>query len=449
MFCTDDTIVAMATPAGRGGLAVARLSGPEAQAIALALAGRMRPLAPRRATRARLTGLEVPDDALLTYFPGPASYTGQDVVEISTHGSPVVMAAVIAGATARGARPARPGEFTLRAYLNGKLELLQAEAVQDLVEAASPAAARLATGHLAGGLSTAIRGLAAQLGDLRLRLEASMDFPDEGYRFVDREAAAAELGELRAGLQSLIDGGVHARRLRDGHLVVVAGAPNVGKSSLFNALVGHDRAIVTPIAGTTRDLVSEHVLVGDAHLRLVDTAGVRASAETVEQEGIRRATAAMADADLVLVVLDRSRAVAADDQQVLAASAARPRLIVANKGDLGPAWPEAAHGAMLTVSAATGENIAQLAERLAVEASGSPAAGDVLVTNARQLGLLRRALDHVTAACDAITETGGEIPEEFLVSDLALAEEAIDQLTGARTPEDMLQAIFERFCIGK
>ena len=190
MFSTDDTIVAVATPAGRGGVAMARLSGPGALAVALGLSGRANPLEARHATRVRLAGIDVPDDALLTYFPAPASYTGEDVVEISTHGSPVVMAAVITAATAGGARPARPGEFTLRAFLNGKLDLLQAEAVQDLVSAVSPADARLASGHLAGGLSAAVARLAAALRDLRLRLEASIDFPDEGYRFIDRDAVA-------------------------------------------------------------------------------------------------------------------------------------------------------------------------------------------------------------------------------------------------------------------
>ncbi len=449
MFSTDDTIVAVATPAGRGGIAVARLSGPGAYEIALGLAGRTRALAARRATRVRLTGLDVPDDALLTFFPGPASYTGEDVVEISTHGSPVIVGAVIAAATARGARAARPGEFTLRAFLNGKLDLLQAEAVHDLVTAVSPAEARLAAGHLAGGLSAAVGRLAATLRDLHLRLEASIDFPDEGYRFIDREATAAALTRLRDELRAIVDGGARARRLRDGHLVVVAGAPNVGKSSVFNALVGHERAIVTPIAGTTRDLVSEHVLIGDAHLRLVDTAGVRASAEVVEQEGIRRATAAAEDADLVLVVLDRSRALGSDDRGVLEATAGRPRLIVANKGDLAPAWAEADHGAALSISAVHGTGIDTLAGQLAAHAAADGDHADPLVTNARQLALLRAALDHIETACASVAETGGEIPEEFLIADLGRAERALEELTGARTPEDVLVEIFSRFCIGK
>jgi tRNA modification GTPase len=446
VFAADDTIVAVATPAGRGGVAMARLSGPAAHRIALALAARTRPLAARRATRARLHGLDVADDALLTYFPSPASYTGEDVVEISTHGSPVVMAAVVAGATARGARAARPGEFTLRAFLHGKLDLVQAEAVQALVDAVSPAQARQALGHLDGALSVAVSRLATQIHELHLRLEASIDFPEEGYHFIDAAAAAVAVRELRAQVATLVDGAAQARRLHDGFLVVVAGAPNVGKSSVFNALVGGERAIVTPVAGTTRDLVSEHLLLGDAHLRLVDTAGVRRAADVVEQEGIRRATGAVATADLVLVVLDRSRPVDDDDREVLAATAAHPRLVVANKGDLTPAWSEHEHGASATVSALTGHGISALAGELSARATPGD---DVLVVNERQRAQLREARDHLDHACASIDDAGGQIAEEFLAADLVRAEQALDELRGTRTPDDVLAEIFSRFCIGK
>lgn len=449
MFAADDTIVAVATPAGRGGVAMARLSGPAAHDIALVLAGRSRPLRARRATRARLGGLDVADDALLTYFPSPASYTGEDVVEISTHGSPVVMAAVVAAATARGARPAGPGEFTLRAFLHGKLDLLQAEAVQALVDAVSPAEARVAVGHLEGALSAAVLRMAAAIRELHLRLEASIDFPDEGYHFIDCERASSAVRDLRDQLAALVAGGVHARRLHDGHLVVVAGAPNVGKSSVFNALVGGERAIVTAVAGTTRDLVSEHVLIGDAHLRLVDTAGVRGSADLVEREGIRRATSAAADADLVLVVLDRSRPLDADDRQVLAATARQTRLVVANKGDLPAAWREADHAVDLTVSAVSGQGIAALASALASRAAVGAGAGDVLVVNERQRARLRDALQHLEHACAEIDASGGAVPEEFLAADLVRAGQALDELTGARAADDVLAEIFSRFCIGK
>lgn len=449
MFAADDTIVAVATPAGRGGVAVARLSGPAAHDIALGLAGRRRPLRARHVTRARLGGLEVADDALLTYFPSPASYTGQDVVEISTHGSPVVMAAVVAGATARGARAARPGEFTLRAFLHGKLDLLQAEAVQALVDAVSPADARIAIGQLDGGLSVAAVGIATAIRELHLRLEASIDFPDEGYHFIDRETAAASVHDLRRQVAALVDGAAHARRLHDGYLVVVAGAPNVGKSSVFNALVGGQRAIVTPVAGTTRDLVSEHVLVGEAHLRLVDTAGVRVAADVVEGEGIRRATAAAAEADLVLVVLDHSRPIDADDRRVLAATAGQTRLVVANKCDLPPAWIDGDPGVELSVSAATGQGIATLAATLAARASGGVPAEHALVVNERQRARLRETLEHLQHACAAVDAAGGAAPEEFLAADLVRAGQALDELTGVGAADDVLAEIFSRFCIGK
>ena len=408
-----------------------------------------RPLEARRATRARLSGLDVADDALLTFFPAPASYTGEDVVEISTHGSPVVMAAVLAGATGRGARAARAGEFTLRAFLNGKLDLLQAEAVLELVDAVSPAHAAAAAGHLDGALSAAVARLAGTLRELHLRLEASIDFPDEGYHFIDQDGAARSLRDLRARLTTLVAGEAQARRLRDGHVVVVAGAPNVGKSSVFNALVGVDRAIVTPMAGTTRDLVSEHVLVGGAHLQLVDTAGVRSAADAVEAEGIRRAVAVRTDADLVVVVLDRSRPIGDADRGVLAATAAQRRVVVANKGDLAPAWGDDLHGAELTVSASQGTGIPALAERLASQVTADIRPGDVLVTNERQRAHLRDALQHIAHACHAIDETPGGIPEEFLIADLIRAQQAIDELTGARAPADVLAEIFDRFCIGK
>jgi tRNA modification GTPase len=446
VHAVEDTIVAVATPAGRGGVAMARLSGPAAHRIALALAGRTRPLAARRATRARLGGLDVADDALLTYFPSPASYTGEDVVEISTHGSPVVMAAVLAGATARGARSARAGEFTLRAFLNGKLDLVQAEAVQALVDAVSPAQARQAVGHLEGALSAALARVGTRIRELHLRLEASIDFPEEGYHFIDGAAAAIAVRELRAEVATLVDGANQARPVHDGFVVVVAGAPNVGKSSVFNALVGGERAIVTPIAGTTRDLVSEHVLLGDAHLRLVDTAGVRRALDAVEQEGVRRATGAAATADLVLVVLDRSRPLDDDDREVLDATATQARLVVANKGDLPPAWSEHEHGAMTTVSALTGRGIGDLAGELAARATPPE---DPLVVNERQRARLRDALDHLDHACAAMDAAGGAVAEEFLAADLVRAQQALDELTGTRAADDVLAEIFARFCIGK
>jgi len=447
VFSSDDTIVAVATPPGRGGVAVARLSGPSALPVAQRIAGRDGPLEPRRATRVRLRGLDVQDDALITFFPGPASYTGQDVVEIAAHGSPVVMAAIVAAACERGARPARPGEFTLRAVLNGKIDLVQAEAVQALVEAVSPAQARVAASQLEGGLSCAIARVGDALADLRLRLEASIDFPEEGYHFIDRRGAAVALCELRDELDRLCGDDGAARRLRDGHRVVVAGAPNVGKSSLFNALVGGNRAIVTPVAGTTRDLVSEEVLLGRRHVRLVDTAGVRASADPVEAEGIRRGAAAMAEADLIVVVLDRSRGRDDDDRQVLEATAGRPRVVVANKADLPPL--DGGADVDLVVSAVSGGGVGALLAVIDERLAAADVRPDALVTNIRQRALLGSARDRLADACAALEDAGGELPEEFLAADVARAQQALEEFTGRGAAEDVLAEIFSRFCIGK
>ncbi|MGE0122288.1 MAG: tRNA uridine-5-carboxymethylaminomethyl(34) synthesis GTPase MnmE [Vicinamibacterales bacterium] len=447
MFSTDDTIVAVATPAGRGGVAMARLSGPAAVSIALGMAGRAAPLEPRRATRVRLRQLDVPDDALMTYFPAPASYTGEDVVEISAHGSPVIMAAIVAAATTAGARAARPGEFTLRAFLHDKLDLVQAEAVQALVDAVSPAQAQVATSHLDGGLSRVVTRIARALDELRLRLEASIDFPDEGYHFIDAGGAAAALRSVHEELERLCRGEGAARRLRDGHLVVVAGAPNVGKSSLFNAVVGTDRAIVTPVAGTTRDLVSEHLLLGGAHVRLVDSAGLRGADDDVERQGIARAMAAIAEADLVVVVLDRSRARDADDRLVLEHVADRPRVVVANKSDL-PAVDDGAD-VDAAISARTGAGVDELVSMLATRLTALQPPDDVLVVNSRQRALLAMARDRLAEACAEIDAAGGRLPEEFLAADISRAQDALEELIGRRTSEDLLAEIFDRFCIGK
>ena len=255
--------------------------------------------------------------------------------------------------------------------------------------------------------------------------------------------------DLHAQVHRLAEGESQARRLRDGFLVVVAGAPNVGKSSVFNALVGHDRAIVTPAAGTTRDLVTEHALVGNTHLQVVDTAGVRRAADVVEQEGIRRARAVTADADLVLVVLDRSRPLGDDDRAVLDATSGQARIVVANKADLPSAWGEAGHDATLLVSAAAGSGIAALTGQLSAHADAATTASDLLVTNERQRAHLRDARAHLAHACEALDRLAGEVPEEFLVADLVRARQALDELTGTSAAPDILAEIFNRFCIGK
>src|SRR5919106_1173479 len=305
MFSTEDSIVAIATPPGRGGIGVVRISGPASQNIAVRVLDRSQPLKPRHATLTRIaarafTAREVIDQVVVTYFPAPHSYTGEHVVEISAHGNPVVLEAIVESAIAAGARLAEPGEFTLRAFLNGKRDLIQAEAVADLIAAATPLQARVAFDQLEGTLTERIAAIDGDLFDLIARLEASLDFPDEGYHFIEPAEAARKIVCVLTRLDDLLAGARAGRLIRDGATVVVLGRTNVGKSSVFNKLAGADRAIVTPIAGTTRDLVSEHVDIEGLAVTLVDTAGWRETSDVVERAGVARSEQAREVADLVV-----------------------------------------------------------------------------------------------------------------------------------------------------
>ena len=451
MQSTDDTIVAIATPAGHGGVGVVRLSGAQAAAIGLVMAGRALAWTPRVATRERLAGEGLRAEALVTFFPGPKSYTGDDVVELSVHGSPVLLAGLVQRAVALGARHARPGEFTLRALLNGKLDLVQAEAARDLVEAVSPAQARAAFDQLDGSLSSALQAMAVELRDLELKLEASMDFPDEGYHFITPAEVGAGLAGIRARLTRLVDGRTRGQLVREGARIVIAGTPNAGKSSLFNALVGADRAIVSATPGTTRDLVSARLVLGDYVAELVDTAGLRASDDAVEQEGVRRAGEAMAHAHLVLVAIDGSQPLSAADHAVLARASAGRVIVTVTKSDLPAAWrlSDAAPGA-LAVSARTGAGVGDVIARITSTLHGEAATDDhVLVTNQRHGVLLAAALSHVEHALAQYEASGGALPEEFVAADVQLALGSLDEVTGRRTPDGLLHEIFARFCIGK
>lgn len=450
MFSTDDTIVAVATPAGHAGVGVVRLSGPASFGIATALTHRAS-WQPRRATRATVHVADTPADTLITCFPGPASYTGEDVVEIAAHGNPLLLAAIVERAVECGARPARAGEFTLRAFVRGKLDLVQAEAVRDLVEAASPAQLEQAARQLEGSLSSRVMGLGSELRRLEMLLEASVDFPDEGYRFVDGPAVAASLEDVRRAMTALVGNDARAAQLRHGASVVIAGAPNVGKSSLFNALLSSDRSIVTPVPGTTRDLVSERVVLGGELVRLVDSAGLRDTTDAIEAEGVRRASAAAASADLLVQVTDRS--VPFDDRWLwpLGASPSRRVLLVANKCDRPAAWSEAAlPAAVLSVSAVTGEGIGALRHAIAESVRATPGAEDrEIVSNPRQRAALRAALRFVEHAREELDRLGSSLPEEFLLEDLRGALTALDDLVGRRSSDDLLGEIFGSFCIGK
>lgn len=451
MFSPDDTIVAIATPPGRGGIGVVRISGPRASEIASALVTRKTPLEPRRATFSRVrrsggpSGPRPLDTVVATFFPGPDSYTGQDIVEISAHGSPVVLRGIVHAAIEAGARLARPGEFTLRAFLNGKLDLVQAEAVGDLIAAATPLQARVAFDQLEGTLTRRIADVDAELFDLIARLEASLDFPDEGYHFIEPAEIAARIGRVIARLDDLLADAGRGRVVREGATVVVAGRPNVGKSSVFNVLAGSDRAIVTEVPGTTRDLITEPLEIDGLAVTLVDTAGTRDALDVVEREGVSRGTRAREVADLVLVVLDASEPMTDHDQALLRETAHRPRLVLANKIDRGERTT--VPGA-LRVSALLGDGIDLLRSAIASSLlGGEPLRDTPVVTNMRHAALLREARESLAHARDAAA--AGATPEEFLLADLQASRQRFDEIVGVRTTDDVLQHIFDRFCIGK
>jgi tRNA modification GTPase len=449
MYSPSDTIVAIATPPGRGGIGVVRISGPAAAHVATGLLQLNIPLQPRHATFARTSG----DQVVATYFPAPHSYTGDDGVEISAHGSPVVLRQIVEHAMALGARLAEPGEFTLRAFLNGRIDLVQAEAVADLIDAATPLQARAAFDQLEGTLTERIAEIDSELFELIARLEASLDFPDEGYHFVEAGEAGGALQAIERKIATLLCEARRGRVIREGARVAIGGKPNVGKSSLFNALLRSGRAIVTATPGTTRDLVTEAVDVDGLRIELVDTAGVRETADEVESEGVTRARRAWMTADLVLVVLDGSAPLEDDDFNLLRETSDLPRLIVANKSDLPVAWHDAdVAWPLVSVSSKTGDGFEALRRQIrsALDGANPGSARDTAaVTNVRHAALLERARLALQRAVDAVLGPGGPVAEEFVLTDLQDARAAIEEVTGKRTSEDLLRHIFSRFCIGK
>jgi tRNA modification GTPase len=460
-FCTDDTVVAVATPPGRGGIGVVRVSGPRAVEIACRLTGRDA-FEPRHATLTRIrhegheehegknrSGQTAPiDHVVVTWFAAPHSYTGDDVVEISGHGSSPVLERIVKLAMCAGARLAEPGEFTLRAYLNGRLDLVQAEAVADLVDAVTPLQARAAMDQLEGTLTSAIARVDAALFDLAARLEASLDFPEEGFHFVTRDDARNELGRIRQGLDALAAEGRAGRVIREGRLVVIVGPPNAGKSSLFNALVGAPRAIVTEIPGTTRDALTERVDVHGLPITLVDTAGLRESSDPIEVEGVARTRQAREVAALTVLVVDRSAPLDPDVCR-LVSERSPATVVVLNKSDQPLAWPASRLGDVdaVTISAATGDGLETLRSRVARELSGREDWRDPpAISNARHLSLVDDARAALDEADRAIQEGASE---ELVLTSIGDARQALELITGRRAPDDLLRHIFARFCIGK
>ncbi len=432
-----ETIAAVATPAGRGGIGVVRVSGPAVRHIAKALLGEPPP--PRHASFVTFhnTRGEAVDRGIALFFPAPRSYTGEDVLELQGHGGPVVVQEVLGACLDAGARLAEPGEFTRRAFLEGRIDLAQAEAVADLIDAASREAARSAVRSLSGEFSAAIDGLRVKIVELRALTEAMLDFPEEEIDALHRKDALARLAALRRALEEILAKSRQGSILRRGVHVVLAGAPNVGKSSLLNRLAGEERAIVTPIPGTTRDALREPVQIDGVPLTLVDTAGLRASGDRIEQLGMERTRREVASADIVLLVAEATMA----PVPVAGIPADAARLMVYNKIDLHPAFT--APAGALTVSARTGAGLDALRKAILDAAGWSNAGESVFLARERHVRALRACEQHLERAA-SLTDRW-----ELFAEELRLAHDQLGRITGSFTSEDLLGEIFSRFCIGK
>jgi len=443
-----DTIAAISTPPGRGGIGILRISGPEARSIASGLVSFQQRQAwvPWAATLAILLdhdGKPV-DQVVVTYYASPRSYTAEDVVEIACHGSPVVLRHALDRICRAGARLAEPGEFTLRAYLNGRIDLPQAEAIRDLIDSTTLYQARIAAQQAEGSVSRRLKPLKDQMLELIALLEAGIDFAEDDISVAPTEEILRRLSPVIEGVSALAASFAYGKLVHDGFTLAIVGRPNVGKSSLFNRLLEQDRAIVTPIAGTTRDVVSESAALDGIPVRLLDTAGIREGQDTVESLGIERSYQAMVDADLTIVVLDASAAIEPEDEALLRKAESQGKfLVVANKSDLAPGEVRG-----LRVSALTGEGIDELRRAIvrSVTPEGRLEQDGGFITSLRQEQLLREsheALNH------ARTAAGLGIPHEMLLLDLYAALAPIDAVTGATTADDILNRIFSTFCIGK
>jgi len=445
-----DTIVAIATPPGRAGLGIVRLSGAQARAIAAQF------LAPAewRPWQAHLAQLldaqgHAIDQVVVTFFAAPRSYTAEDVVEIACHGSPIVLRHAVQRALDGGARLAEPGEFTLRAFLNARIDLPQAEAVRDLIDATTLYQARIAAQQVDGSVSRRVAPLKEPLVELIALLEAGIDFAEDDVSVAPAEEILRRLAPILEGTRQLAGSFQYGGLVRQGLTLAIVGRPNVGKSSLFNRLLEQDRAIVTETPGTTRDLVSETASIGGIPVKLCDTAGIRQTAERVESLGIERSYQAMADADLTLVVVDLAQPITAEDESLIARAGGRA-LVVGNKSDLARGaerWP-GRWPALISVSALTGEGIAGLRDAIleAVAPKGVFERETGFITSLRHEQLLRESAAYLEKACAAVRSS---TPHEMLLLDLYGALGPFDAITGATTADDILNRIFSTFCIGK
>jgi tRNA modification GTPase len=450
-----ETIAAISTPPGRGGIGIVRLSGPDAAVIAAQLVRLRQPLEHARARLAEVldeeAGAEAAaiDEAVVTFFAAPHSYTAEDLVEIAAHGSPVVLELLLKRALKQGARLAEPGEFTQRAFLSGKLDLTQAEAVRDLIEAQTLTQARQAASQMGGALSRRVAPVKMNLVELIALLEAGIDFAEDDVEVSAREEIARRIGLLTPPLTALEDSFARGRIVHDGLTLAIVGRPNAGKSSLFNRLVERERAIVTATPGTTRDTVSERISLDGIPLELVDTAGLREASGAAERLGIDRSREAMADAALVVVVLDATEPLNDEERSLLAAVEGRSAVVVANKSDLveaGRLLPDGVGLPALATSALTGQGIPELRRRILALATGGAAAETGALTSLRHQQAIATAR---SALADAAQANTAAIPHEMILLDLYRSLWALDSLTGQTTPDDILTLIFSTFCIGK
>ncbi len=432
-----------------------RLSGAESRRIIEPLLRLKRPLEAGRAVFGELidatTGERI-DEVVVTFFEKPHSYTTEDVVEIAAHGAPVVLEHIVEQALVRGARLAEPGEFTMRGFLNGRIDLTQAEAVRDLIESQTLFQAKAAAQQLEGALSRRIAPVKTKLVELVAVLEAGIDFAEDDVAVLPDERILAAIAEIRTPLEALASSFAYGRIVHDGLTLAIVGRPNVGKSSLFNRLVERERAIVTAVPGTTRDLVTESVSLSGIPIRLIDTAGIRAALDEAEEIGIRKSYEALADADIVLIVTDNTSAQHADEEQrLLGATEGRKRILVRNKADLSSQtefMPSDNHLPEVRTSAVLGTGIDRLRERIVAEAGGSSRGQQEsgFITNLRQRKLVEESINALSAAKNAVRN---RVPHEMLLMDLHAAVESLDALTGQTTTEDILNLIFSTFCIGK
>jgi len=449
----DDTIVAIATAPGRGGIGVVRMAGPRACEIAMPMLRLKHDLEPGRAIFGEFIepcGAGI-DEVVVTYFAKPHSYTTDDIIEIAAHGSPIVLRHIVELCVAGGARLAEPGEFTMRAFLNGRIDLTQAEAVRDLIDSQTLYQAKIAAQQLEGALSRRLQPVKQKLVELIAVLEAGIDFAEDDVSVLPDATILERIATVRGPLQHLAATFAYGKIVHQGLTLAIVGRPNVGKSSLFNRLVERERAIVTATPGTTRDLVSETVALGGIPIQLVDTAGIRQALDEAESIGIRKSMEALADADLVLVVLDASQPQNSEDNELLRHAEGRPVIVVGNKCDLAASGQGSGVGGqfkLIRASALTGEGItelrAEILRHIGGETGAQAEAG--FLTNVRHQSLVQESLAALHAAGSAVS---AKVPHEMLLLDLYSALRPLDAITGATTTDDILNLIFSTFCIGK